>query len=146
MKRIDYIAIHCSASPATHDWGVADLRRMHRAQGWRDVGYHYVIKRDGTLEKGRLDTTPGAHEPRINRCSLAICMIGGSPPTNTPAFRKGLGEDNFTDAQWVTLKTAVTKLHKLHPAAEVLGHRDVQGVNKACPSFDVRTWWASNKP
>jgi N-acetylmuramoyl-L-alanine amidase len=73
-------------------------------------------------------------------------MIGGSPPTTSPAYRKGLGEDNYTDAQWATLKTIVTKLHKQFPDAEVLGHRDVPGVAKACPSFDVKTWWAANKP
>ena len=146
MNRIDFIAIHASATDATMDWGVEDVRRLHRSKGWRDVGYHYIIKRDGTLQKGRADTTPGAHEPRINKRSIAICMIGGAPDRNSAAFRKGLGEDNYTDAQWVTLKSIVTKLHGKYPDAEVLGHRDIPGVAKACPSFDARKWWAENKP
>lgn len=146
MQVIKQICVHCSATPATMDWGAKDIDRLHRSKGWRQIGYHYVIKRDGTLEKGRPDNTPGAHEPRINKTSLSICMIGGSPPTTSPAYRKGLGEDNYTDAQWATLKTIVTKLHKQFPDAEVLGHRDVPGVAKACPSFDVKTWWAANKP
>jgi N-acetylmuramoyl-L-alanine amidase len=146
MNRIDFIAVHCSATPATLDWDVEDVRRSHRQRGWRDVGYHYIIKRDGTLQKGRPDNIPGAHEPRINRNSIAICMIGGSPPIGSPEHRKGLGENNFTEAQWKTLAQIVRELHAKHPAAEIIGHRDVPGVRKACPSFDVKTWWASTKP
>lgn len=146
MKRIDFLAIHCSATPATSDIDAAEIRRWHRAQGWRDIGYHFVIKRDGTVEKGRDVTTPGAHEPKINARSIAICMVGGSPKIGSPEHKKGLGENNYTAAQWASLKTLVTELHLKHPAAEVLGHRDVPGVRKACPSFDVRSWWAANKP
>jgi N-acetylmuramoyl-L-alanine amidase len=146
MNRIDFICVHCSATPSTMNWGADDIRRLHRSKGWRDIGYHYVIKRDGVLEKGRSDNIPGAHEPRINKRSLSICMIGGSPATNTPEYRKGLGEDNYTDAQWTALRSIVTKLHTKYPDAEVLGHRDVPGVAKACPSFDVKAWWAANKP
>jgi len=146
LTRIDFIAIHCSATPATSDIGAADIRRWHRAQGWRDIGYHYVIRRDGTIEKGRPDDMPGAHEPKINSRSLSVCLVGGSPPVGSPAHKKGLGEDNFTDAQWASLKKLVTELHRKHPKAEVLGHRDVPGVRKACPSFDARAWWAANKP
>ncbi len=146
MTRIDFIAIHCSATPATADIDAAEIRRWHRGQGWRDIGYHYVIKRDGTIEKGRDPKTPGAHEPKINARSLAICMVGGSPKVDSPEHKKGLGEDNYTDAQWASLKKLVTELHLKHPAAEVLGHRDVPGVRKACPSFDTRKWWAANKP
>lgn len=147
MTRIDYIAVHCSATPATSDQvDAAEIRRWHRAKGWRDIGYHYVIKRDGTLEKGRPDNQPGAHEPKINRNSLSVCLVGGSPPIGSAEHKKGLGENNFTDAQWATLQRIVTELSAKHPNAEVIGHRDVPGVRKACPSFDVRSWWASVKP
>lgn len=143
LTRIDFIAIHCSATPATSDIGAAEIRRWHRQRGFRDIGYHYVIKRDGTVEPGRSPSIPGAHERKINRCSLAICLVGGSPAVDTPEFRKGLGENNYTPAQWSALETLVKQLKAKHPDAEVIGHRDVPGVAKACPSFDVRPWWAS---
>lgn len=146
MNRIDFIAIHCSATPADRDIGAADIRRWHREKGWRDIGYHYVIRRDGTIEKGRPDNQPGAHEPQINRRSIAVCLVGGSPPAGSAAARKGLGEDNYTDAQWASLRKLVRELHARHPRAEVIGHRDVPGVRKACPSFDAKAWWAANKP
>jgi len=142
LTRIEFIAIHCSATPATlENYGAAEIRQDHRKRGWRDIGYHYVIRRDGTLEKGRPDTQPGAHEPRINSCSLAICLVGGSPPIGSSEHRKGLGEDNYTPAQWAALEALVRKLTAEHPRAAVIGHRDVPGVRKACPSFDVKPWW-----
>lgn len=143
MTRIGFIAVHCSATPATAvNVDAAEIRRWHRQKGWRDIGYHYVIKRDGTIEKGRADDIPGAHEPKINSHSLAICLVGGSPPIGSPEARKGLGENNFTDPQWASLAKLVKQLHAKHPSAVVLGHRDVPGVRKACPSFDVKAWWA----
>lgn len=144
MNRIDFIAIHCSATPATATTvDVNTIRSWHRKQGWRDIGYHYVITRDGRIQKGRPDDQPGAHERQINRNSLAVCMVGGSPPIGSDAHRRGLGENNFTPAQWAALETLVKQLHAQHPRAEVIGHRDVPGVKKACPSFDARAWWAS---
>lgn len=144
LTRVSFIAIHCSATPASSmNIDAAEIRRWHRKLGWRDIGYHYVIKRDGTVEKGRADNIPGAHEPRINSCSLAICLIGGSPPVGSPAQRKGLGENNYTPDQWASLEKLVRTLHAKHPRAAIIGHRDVEGVRKACPSFDVKEWWAS---
>jgi N-acetyl-anhydromuramyl-L-alanine amidase AmpD len=147
MTRIGFIAIHCSATPATSEnIDAATIRSWHRKQGWRDIGYHYVIKRNGAVEKGRPDDMPGAHEPRINSQSIAICLVGGSPPIGSDAQRKGLGEDNYTDPQWASLAKLVRTLHAKHPAAVVLGHRDVPGVRKACPSFDAKAWWETVKP
>lgn len=142
MLRINFLAIHCSATPATATKvNAAEIRRWHRQNGWRDIGYHYVICRDGLIEKGRPDDQPGAHEPRINGQSIAICLVGGSPPIGSPEHQKGLGENNYTPAQWASLEKLVRELHAKHPAAEVLGHRDVPGVRKACPSFDAKAWW-----
>ena len=142
MTRIDHIAIHCSATPAGRDFGAADIRRWHRERGWRDIGYHYVIRLDGSVEKGRPDDQPGAHERKLNRNSIAICLIGGSRPTGSPEFKRGLGKNTYTAAQWEALGSLVRKLKGKHPAASVIGHRDVPGVRKACPSFDVPKCWA----
>lgn len=141
MNRIDFLAIHCSATPAEGDFDAADIRRWHREKGWRDIGYHYVITRSGEVQKGRPDDMPGAHERKINSRSISICLVGGSPPAGTVAHRKGLGENNFTDDQWLALAGLVWNLSEEHPDAEVLGHRDVEGVRKACPSFDAKSWW-----
>lgn len=143
LNNVKFIAIHCAATPATSDIGAAEIERWHRQRGFRTIGYHYVIRRDGTIENGRDPTAPGAHERKINKVSLAVCLVGGSPPAGSPEFKRGLGENNYTPAQWASLEAIVRKLKREHPAAEVIGHRDVPGVAKACPSFDVKKWWAS---
>lgn len=140
MTRIAFLAVHCAATPATADIGAADIRKWHRQKGWVDIGYHFVIRRNGKVETGRPVDMPGAHEPKINRNSIAICLVGGSPPIGSPEHKRGLGENNFTPAQFTSLEKLLRELKAKHPAAEIIGHRDVPGVRKACPSFDVKSW------
>lgn len=137
IQSVDLIVVHCSATRATDDIGAKDIDRWHKQRGWFEIGYHYVIRRDGTIEKGRPDDKPGAHARGYNHKSLGICLAGGVAPNGkTP-------ENNFTPHQFASLATLLKQLKAKHPNAEILGHRDLPGVNKACPSFDVREWLAS---
>lgn len=130
-----WIVLHCSATRAIQkNIGVADIRSWHKAKGWSDIGYHYVIKRDGTLQTGRPEKQVGAHVAGHNLDSVGICLVGGlNDKTWAP-------ENNYTTAQWATLKKLVNTLVKRYPTAKVLGHRDFKGVQKACPCFDARIW------
>jgi N-acetyl-anhydromuramyl-L-alanine amidase AmpD len=135
----DYIAIHCSATPPSYDIGAEEIRLWHvRDNGWSDIGYHFVIRRDGTLQAGRALEDVGAHVRGYNSVSVGICMVGGINQAGEP-------EDNFTDAQWSMLYSLTVALVLRYPKATVMGHRDFTGVTKACPSFDVMPWWASKK-
>lgn len=60
LKSVDYIVVHCSNTPANKDIGVEEIDKKHREQGWRHIGHHVVIRRDGTVEFGRPLDTPGA--------------------------------------------------------------------------------------
>lgn len=138
---IKYIVLHYSATYPDQDLGVADIDRMHKARGWAGVGYHYVIKRDGTVQKGRPDTTVGAHVSGHNTGSLGICCIGGIERSTGP----NVGVDNRTEAQKAATIRVVRDLLNQHPGAQVVGHRDLSPTQ--CPGFDVRNWWAAvNKP
>lgn len=132
-KKTDFIAIHCSATKATQDIGAADIRKWHRQQGYFDIGYHFVIKRDGTLEKGRDIEALGAHVKDYNAVSVGVCLVGGLDA-------KGKAENNFTPAQWATLRELLAELKAKYKGARVLGHRDFPGVKKDCPCFDVKSW------
>jgi N-acetylmuramoyl-L-alanine amidase len=134
-RSTNWIAIHCSATRPSQDVGVADIRRWHKAQGWRDVGYHFVIRRNGKVEKGRAIDAVGAHVAGFNSSSVGVCMVGG---VNQADYRKP--ENNFTAAQWASLKKLVGDLSKRYPKARVRGHRDFPRVSKACPSFDAISW------
>lgn len=133
--RTEYIAVHCSATPPRLDVGVRDIRKWHQAKGWRDIGYHRVIRRNGAWEQGRPDDDIGAHVEGYNSVSIGVCLVGGTDD-------KGKAENNFTPAQFSTLKVVLADLRVKYPDAIVQGHRDFPRVSKACPSFDVKGWMA----
>lgn len=145
LRFVERIVVHCSATRSDADIGVREIDQWHRAKGWLKVGYHFVIRRDGTVEKGREENEVGAHAAGFNSTSIGICMIGG-------LGANGRGEDNFTSEQYVALLTLCRRLTNEHANAKLVGHRDLSpDLNgdgritanefmKDCPSFDVRSW------
>lgn len=131
------LVIHYAATYPSMDIGAKEIRSWHKAKGWIDIGYHYVIRRDGTVEIGRPAWAQGAHVAGHNSYTIAICLVGGAKEGNP-----NVGEDNFTNAQWAALATLTRDVCDdwgIEPE-NVLGHRDFPGVTKACPGFDVQTW------
>ncbi len=131
--RTDYIAVHCSATTPTMNIGRAEIDRWHRAKGWLMIGYHFIIRRDGTVEIGRPVDAIGAHVEGYNSVSVGVCLVGGISST-------GKSENNFTIAQWGALAELLIKLKAQYPKATIQGHRDFPKVAKDCPCFDVRSW------
>lgn len=132
-SRTDFIAVHCSATTPTMNIGKAEIDRWHRAKGWLCIGYHFVIRRDGTIEIGRPVDAIGSHVQNYNSVSVGICLVGG-------VDAKGKSEDNFTDDQYITLAKLLRELKAKYPNAKVQGHRDFPKVAKDCPCFDVQDW------
>jgi N-acetylmuramoyl-L-alanine amidase len=130
-----FIAVHCSATRPSQDIGAAEIDRMHRQRGFKCIGYHYVIRRNGFIEDGRPEDQIGAHVENWNAVSLGICMVGGvtEKDVNVP-------ENNFTPEQFAALKVLLKELQQKYPKATIQGHRDFPKVAKACPSFDVKAW------
>ena len=133
-EKTDFIAIHCSAT-ANQNFGAADIDKWHRKNGWACIGYHYVIRRDGTVEEGREESVIGAHVADWNAVSLGICMVGG---VSADDYTKA--QNNFTKEQFASLKELLVDLKIRYPNAKIQGHRDFPNVKKACPSFDVAEW------
>ena len=136
MEAIKYLVIHCSATSPLMDIGKYEITEWHKARRFKTIGYHYVIRRDGTLEYGRNLQTQGAHVKGHNHYSVGICLVGGVDDLGHP-------EDNFTTLQYQELENLLRKLKQDFPNAIVQGHRDFPNVKKACPSFDVKSWWAN---
>lgn len=144
--RTDRIVIHCSATKPGQDIGVADIREWHLAKGWADVGYHFVIRRNGRIEPGRDLQEVGAHVAGHNSTTVAVCMVGG---LDAYGNEQQHDPNMFTEAQWVTARKAVNFLRELYPEAKVCGHRDFSPDRnmdgkispdeylKSCPGFDV---------
>lgn len=167
-RAINLIVLHCSATPNERAlWTIPGARQprtpdveidaWHAERGfarepaWRarqnpnlvSIGYHFVTARNGALFTGRHLDEVGAHAQSWNRASVGICLVG---------------MDQFTVEQWATLRDTVTSLCKRYdiPAAPpafakhpnrpgvarpgVCGHRNIPGVAKSCPGFDVAAW------
>ena len=135
--KTDYIIVHSSATPSRMNIGVDEIRKWHLARGWSDVGYQFVIPRDGSIQHGRDRDAVGAHALGKNIDSIGICLVGGvADDGKTPEF-------NFTKFQLEALEDLLNDLLAVYYLAEVVGHRDVMPPGYTeCPSFDVREWWA----
>ena len=128
MRYINEIILHCSATPEGKDFTVEQIRSWHLQRGFRDIGYHYVIYRDGSIHTGRPLAQVGAHCKRHNSHSIGICYIGG-------CVAKGkIPKDTRTPQQKQAIALLLKELHAKFPLATLHGHREFD--NKACPSFD----------
>jgi hypothetical protein len=151
MRKVNQIIIHCADTMSGQDIGAKEITVWHtspppRGNGWKSIAYAYVIRRSGELELGRdmdgdgdVVEEVGAHAAGFNAHSIGICLVGGKGADGKP-------ENNFTPEQFKILAWLVGELTSLYPKAEVLGHRDLPGVKKACPSFSARDWWKENNP
>ncbi len=130
-RRIDEIIIHCTATPEGRAHSVDDIRGWHVGQGWKDIGYHWVVLLDGTVAPGRPESQVGSHVARHNTGTLGVVYVGGvAADGKTP-------KDTRTPAQREALLAHVNALIARYPTIKkVTGHN--QYAAKACPSFDVR--------
>jgi len=134
MRDLNTIIVHASYTPPSMDIGAETIREWHvDERGWDDIGYHYVITRDGRVEKGRAVEVQGAHARSHNADSIGICLVGGMKEQEKSA------EANFSRWQWEALGDLVDDLQHRYGPLDVIGHRDVDS-HKACPCFNVQAW------
>lgn len=128
-RSINSIIIHCSDTPESMDIGVNEIRDWHvNERGWSDVGYHYIIRRDGTIERGRGEYIAGAHCRGKNTNSIGVCLVG---------------RGRFTESQFHSLRELIKDLEIRYEIREIAGHYKYS--NKTCPNFNVTGWLKSNE-
>lgn len=130
-RNITEIIVHCTATPEGKDYTVADIRRWHTSppNNWADIGYHYVIYRNGELHNGRDINIAGAHCTGHNTNSIGIVYVGGYATDGKTT------KDTRTEEQKAALLCLLLDLRRLYPYAKIRGHRDFAA--KDCPSFDA---------
>lgn len=145
-RDIQFIVIHCSATPNNVPVSTDQIRQWHLARGFRGIGYHRVITLDGVTHETRGEDNIGAHAKGFNAQSIGVCMVGGT------GGRDKLNPGAYTLKQWHALAVLVTDLQQRYPGAKVCGHRDLSpdlngnGIIepfehiKLCPSFEVSKW------
>ena len=129
MRDIDKIIIHCSATPEGRDVKTSTIKQWHTAKGWSDIGYHYVIERDGSVNMGRDIDRIGAHTRGENTGSIGICYVGGMDANMKNP------KDTRTEKQKEGLKCLIKDLRSTYGDLTIHGHNEF--ASKACPSFDV---------
>jgi N-acetyl-anhydromuramyl-L-alanine amidase AmpD len=136
-KSTDTIVIHCAATRPHMDIGVEEIRKWHKERGFEDIGYHYVIKRSGIVERGRDDSFQGAHAIAVNDTSVGICLVGGVDDDLQ-------WQNNFTKAQFKSLISTIKLVKSKYEDIErIIGHNEVES-KKECPSFNVQEWLEEN--
>lgn len=142
-RKITDIVLHCTASREGVPLTVEDIRRIHKSNGWSDIGYHYVIDLDGNRHPGRDVDIIGAHVKGHNAHSIGVVYVGGLDSNGKP-------KDTRTEMQKVALLMLLMELKRIYPEACISGHRDFSpdlngnGIIeprewiKDCPCFDAR--------
>ena len=131
MRVINKIIVHCTGTPEGRNHTVEDIRAWHKAQGWKDIGYHFLVDIDGKEFEGRPIEQIGAHCSGYNADSIGIVYVGGMTKDMKAA------KDTRTDKQKETLKAIIDRLKTKFQKANVFGHNDFN-KGKACPSFDAK--------
>ena len=132
-RKINMIVLHCSATRENQNFTIEQLEACHKARGFRTIGYHFYITKDGILYPGRPESQIGAHAKGYNAHSIGICYEGGLDA-------HGRSKDTRTEAQKITMEELLRSLLVDYPDAEIVGHRDLPGVHKDCPCFDTKAW------
>lgn len=140
MRKITEIILHCSATRPNwmHDAGtaakVAEIRRWHmQDRGWRDIGYHFIVDRDGSVALGRPIEQTGSHVKGRNAGTIGVCLIGGHGSSAYDDF-----SENFTQAQDKAARGLIADLRERFGNVPVSGHNDYAA--KACPGFKADKW------
>ena len=128
-RSVSLLIIHCSATLPGQRVSVQDIDRWHRQRGFSCIGYHFYITVDGTIWTGRPLSQVGAHCKGYNAHSIGICYEGGLDEAGRP-------KDTRTLLQKAALVALINKLRELYPAADVVGHNDLN-LHKACPCFSA---------
>ena len=132
-KLTEFLIVHCAATKPSMDIDIKEIDSWHRKRGFFSVGYHFVLKRDGTRQIGRSLDEVGGHAKGFNHRSIGICLVGGVKEEDHT-----IAENNFTNEQWVELEKLIVELLRTFPSAKVIGHNQIS--KKDCPSFDVQTY------
>lgn len=144
FKKIEHVAIHCTASPEGQTTTAAKLNAFFKApepkgRGWSKPGYAFIIHQDGKLER-LIDFTDDAYmEPReitngvknINSSTLSFAYVGGTD-------KKGKPKNTMTPAQEETVAAVCHRFVKVIPGVLIGGHNEFPNVAKACPSFSAK--------
>lgn len=149
-KKLKYLVLHCTATPAGREVTGDDIRRWHTSpvsqggRGWKQVGYTDLFHLDGSVERLVKNNEDMSVDPwevtngaaGYNSVSRHIVYAGGVDANDV-----NKAVDTRTPAQKEAMKRYVLDFHRRFPGVRIVGHNQLAA--KACPSFDVPEWLES---
>ena len=121
--------------------GSQEIDKSHKKKGLNEIGYHFIIKRDGSLQVGRNINKTGAHTAGFNDRSIGIAFVAGYkctsdkyegvPPTSE------VGKASITQAQMKAFWFFMLAWYKAAPGGQAWGHNDFRARGHSDPGFDV---------
>lgn len=151
MAGMKYLVLHCTATPEGREVTSGEIRHWHTdpvkkgGRGWKQVGYTDMIHLDGTVERLVRNNEDAEVDPwevtngakGYNTVSRHVVYVGGVSKDGKTA------KDTRTEAQLKAMTAYVRDFHERFPQIRIVGHGELPGVKKACPSFDVAAWLRS---
>lgn len=141
-RDITEIVIHATETYTNKDLGAVEINNLQVELGHEGIGYHYVIRRDGRLQRGRPVNRIGEHASTNGHdtYSIGIAMVGGlnvsSGENNATDYRSS---QSFTREQFTTLEKFVNSYYRRYPGGQVFGHNDID-AQELDPYFDVQDY------
>ena len=151
MARMKYLVLHCTATPEGREVTSKEIRHWHTdpvskgGRGWKQVGYTDLIHLDGSVER----LVKNNEDAEVDPWEVTNGAAGYTSVSRHVVYTRGLAKDGKTAkdtrtaGQLKAMTDYVRNFHERFPQIKIVGHRDLPGVKKACPSFDVKAWLAS---
>lgn len=136
-RDVSSVVIHATETFTNKNIGAEEIDAIQKKLGEDEVGYHYVIRRDGRLQRGRPVEKEGSHCPTGNydKTSIGIVMVGGINRASTEQSFE-TSSASFTRAQYNTLEQFLQVFYNNFSGGEVFGHSDIE-TDELDPYFDV---------
>ena len=151
MARMKYLVLHCTATPEGREVTSKEIRHWHTdpvskgGRGWKQVGYTDLFHLDGTVER----LVRNNEDAEVDPWEVTNGAAGYNSVSRHVVYAGGVAKDGKTPkntrtaGQLKAMRDYVWDFHERFPQIRIVGHRDLPGVKKACPSFDVKAWLES---
>ena len=146
-RDITEVVVHWSGHFINQDIGAEEIHSQHKTDGFSGIGYHYIIRKDGTIERGRPINKRGAHAKANghNKYSIGIAFVGGyTVNSNSGLANPPYGKESLNDEQMKALKMFFNAFYKVWPGGQAWGHNDTDPQNKVDPGFPIPEFVRSN--
>lgn len=138
-REVSEVIVHASETYTNANIGAEEIQLRHNEAGHLGIQYHFVIRRDGTMQRGLpIDNVSDASDVNRHKFNcIDVCLVGGvNVPSEADNPLLNLSASSFTISQMKTLETLLELFYQTVPGGQVMGHNDID-ESSLDPYFDV---------